>query len=337
MKTAFWCWCCLLSMFALPAQAVETVRVGLLQFGTVNWEMATMDRLGVAAREGVEVQIVPLSSKNAVNVALQGGAVDLIVSDWIWVNRQRAAGKDYSFFPYSLTVGGLYVRPDSGIADLADLSGHKLGIAGGPVDKSWLLLQAYGRAQGLDLAQALEPTFAAPPLLNRLMLKGELPAVLNFWHYGARLQAAGMRPLIDVHAMLKGLGISEPVPMLGWVFSEAWAKDHADAMRGFLTASYAAKRQLARSDDDWIALRELTKAEDDATLMLLRDGYRRGIPDRLVDNGEPVAARVFDILSREGGKHLVGDAARLLPGTFWMGLNSQVIYRTATSSDDASR
>jgi len=317
----------LLIAFAVPAKAVDTVRVGVLQFGTVNWEMAVIQRRGLDGKHGVDIRVVPLSSKNAVNVALQGKAVDVIVSDWIWVNRQRAVGRDYSFFPYSLTVGGLYVRPDAGISELADLSDHKLGIAGGPVDKSWLLLQAYARSQDLDLANDLEPTFAAPPLLNRLMLKGDLPAVLNFWHYGARLQAAGMRPLVDVNAMLQALGIAEPVPMLGWIFSEAWAAQNPKAIRGFLAASYEAKGVLDRQDDEWLSIRELTKAKDDATLGLLREGYRLGIPRNLVANGEQVAEKVFDILAREGGARLVGDARKLLPGTFWFGLDSAEMTR----------
>ena len=321
---------CLLGCFfvvATTADAAQQVRVGVLQFGTVNWEMAVIERRGLDRKHDVDLQIVPLSSKNAVSVALQGDAVDVIVSDWLWVNRQRAAGRDYRFFPYSLTVGGLYVRPDAEIKSLADLTGGQLGIAGGPVDKSWLLLQAYARTLDIDLARDVEPAFAAPPLLNRLMLNGDLPAVLNFWHYGARLEAAGMRPLIDVQAILEGLGISEPVPMLGWVFSEAWAKRNPQAIRGFLSASYEAKQLLGQDDDEWQAIRALTKAEDDATLLLLRNGYRRGIPGGLSANGEGVAAKVFDILAREGGTRLVGDARSLLPGTFWDGLDSAELAR----------
>lgn len=307
--------------------AAETVRVGLLQFGTVGWELAVVQERGLDRRHGVELQIVPLSAKNAVDVALQGGAVDLIVEDWLWVNRQRSAGRDYCFFPYSLAVGGLYVRPDSGIAGLADLKGKKLGIAGGPLDKSWLLLQAYGRTQGLDLARDLEPSFAAPPLLNGLMQKGDLPAVLNYWHYGARLEAAGMRPLLEVRSMLDGLGLREPVPMIGWVFSEAWAAAHPDAIRGLLAASYEAKSILERDDGTWEGLRGLTKAEDDRTLALLREGYRRGIPRGLADNGRGAAEQVFAILAREGGEPLVGAAQALLPGTFWSGLDSARLLR----------
>ena len=40
-----------------------------------------------------------------------------------------------------MAVGGVMVRPDSGVYTLADLRGKRLGVAGGPLDKSWLLLR----------------------------------------------------------------------------------------------------------------------------------------------------------------------------------------------------
>ncbi|MES9974968.1 ABC transporter substrate-binding protein [Candidatus Thiodiazotropha sp. LNASS1] len=310
-----------------PVMAVEQLRVGVLQFGTVNWEMDVVIRHQLDNKNGFAIKIVPLSSKNANSVALQGGAVDVIVSDWIWVNRQRAAGKDYTFFPYSLTVGGLYVRPDSGIRQISDLKNRKLGVAGGPVDKSWLLLQAYSRNRGLDISTSVEPAFAAPPLLNQLMLKGDLSAVLNFWHYGARLEAAGMLPLVDVRSMLDGLGIVEPVPMLGWVFSSQWAEKHQHLIEGLLNASYAAKRILGESDEEWEIVAPLTKAKDTTTLNNLKEGYRKGIPHGLKKNGMNVASRVFEMLAREGGKKLVGEAMQIQDGTFWQVLDSEELIK----------
>ncbi|MES9812742.1 MAG: ABC transporter substrate-binding protein [Candidatus Thiodiazotropha sp.] len=310
-----------------PVMAVEQLRVGVLQFGTVNWEMDVINRHQLDNKNGFAIKIVPLSSKNANSVALQGGAVDVIVSDWIWVNRQRAAGKDYTFFPYSLTVGGLYVRPDSGIRQISDLKGRKLGVAGGPVDKSWLLLQAYSRNRGLDISTSVEPAFAAPPLLNQLMLKGDLSAVLNFWHYGARLEAAGMLPLVDVRSMLEGLDIVEPVPMLGWVFSSQWAEKHRHLIEGLLKASYAAKRILGESDEEWEIVAPLTKAKDTITLNNLKEGYRKGIPHGLKENGMNVASRVFEMLAREGGKKLVGEAMQIQDGTFWQVLDSEELIK----------
>jgi NitT/TauT family transport system substrate-binding protein len=294
------------------------VRIGVLQFGTVNWELDVLKHHGFDEKFGVNVEVVPLGSKNATSVSLQGGAVDIIVTDWIWVSRMRHDGTPYTFFPYSMTVGSLYVRPDSGIESLPQLQGKKLGIAGGPVDKSWLLLRAYAQAKfGLDLNKALEPTFAAPPLLNELMLRGDIDAVLNFWHYGARLEAAGMKPLIRVPDLSHELGISASVPLLGWVFNEQWAKNNQSALISFLRGSYAAKQLLATSDSEWERIRPLTKANNDITLHALRDAYREGIPRQFTQQEMDAATAVFAILVKEGGEKLAGGSTALSQGTFW--------------------
>jgi NitT/TauT family transport system substrate-binding protein len=309
-------------LIAFPAAASETttVRVGVLQYGTVGWELEVMQREGLAEREGVKLVIVPMALNDAVNVAIQGGAVDIIVNDWIWVSRQRSEGRDFVFSPYSLAVGGVMVRPDAGVTTYADLQGKRLGIAGGALDKSWLLLRAYSRRMvGADAAQFVRTAFAAPPLLNQLMLRGELPAVLNFWHFNARLRAAGMQPLLTLDEMLQELGVGERMPMIGWVFRESWAAANRAGVEGFLRASKAAKQRMLESDAVWEALRASMRVDDEATFEALREGFRAGIPGPSHDvaAAEAVARQVFAILAAEGGQALVGKADALAPGTFW--------------------
>ena len=319
-RTSRWGWIFALALTLSPAAAPADearVRVGVLEFGTVNWELDVIATHGLAAREGVELEVVGLGSKRATAVALQGGAADIIVTDWIWVSRQRAEGRDYTFAPYSLSVGGLMVRPDAGIAGLADLEGRKVGIAGGPVDKSWLLLQAYAKRENMDLSRSVEPTFGAPPLLNELISRGDLPAVLNFWHYNARLAAAGMQELVTVREILPALGIERPIPLLGWVFDQAWAGEHREALDGFLRASYAAKQLLLESDAEWERLAPRMKVSDPATAAALRDAWRAGVPRRFDEGDREAATRTFAILAREGGEELVGSSDTLAPGTFW--------------------
>lgn len=301
------------------ADGLLPVRVGVLKFGTVSWDLDVIQRHGFARESGVDLQITELGSKNATAVALQGRAVDVIVTDWIWVSRQRSEGRFYSFVPYSVAVGSLITRPDAGIETLADLQGKKLGIGGGPVDKSWLLLRAYAKQElGKDLTQLVEPTFGAPPLLNELVLAGDLPAALNFWHFTARLKAAGMRELISVQEILPQLGVEGAVPLLGWVFSEEWASAHRAALDGFLKASFQAKRLMLASDDEWVRLRPLTKANDQTTLTALRDAWRAGVPKQFGDQEIVNARKLFSVLSREGGEKLVGRTKELDPGTFWI-------------------
>lgn len=321
--------CFLALVFAVGVHAVPSsaeaqeeppasLRIGVLEFGTVRWTLDVVEHHGLAAEHGLDLEIVPLGSTNAVTVALQGGAVDVIVSDWIWVSRQRAEGRDYVFRPYSVAVGGVVVNPEAGISELEDLRGKRFGVAGGPVDKSWLLLRAYARKQlGEDMAQVVEPTYAAPPLLNSLMLRGRLPAVLNYWHYSARLEAAGMQPMLSVDEILKGLGISEQVPVLGWVFDEQWGRANRQTLDGFFEAVDEAMVRLAESDDEWERIRPLTKAENDAVLAALREGYRAGIPGAWGPPQVEAARSVFEILVEEGGRDLAGRGEGLSAGTFW--------------------
>lgn len=309
-----------LSVADKPLTPLTPLRVGVLEFGTVNWELEVIKSRQLAQKRGIDLQIVPLASGDASTVALQGGAVDMIVSDWIWVSRQRAESNLYSFAPYSNAVGSVMVKADSGIRTVADLKGKKLGIAGGPSDKTWLLLRAYAqRKLGVDLTQFTEPTYAAPPLLNALALRGQVDAALNFWHYAARLEVDGMHALIAVPEVLKGLGINQPIPLIGWVFREDWAAANTATVKNFLAASYEAKAILASSDAQWDLIRPSMRAENDAVFKALRAQYRAGIPGCANQGSATAVAATFKILVDTGGEKLVGKSKNLTSGTFWPG------------------
>ena len=308
--------CCLggLSKWAVAGE----VRVAALKFGSVSWELAVMEHHNLARRHGFSLEVVELASNNALNVSLQGGRVDIVVGDWIWVSRQRHAGRDYTSWPYSLSDGLLLVDPASGIEEFADLRGRRLGVAGDEVNKNWLILRAFGAgALGEDTAEFVTPAFAAPPLLSELMLMGELPAVLNFWHYGTRLQVAGMKLLLTTDEMLQGIGIKETIPLLVWIFRESWARDNPDLAKGFLDASHAAKRILADSDAEWERIRPLTRVSMDRELEALRGAFRAGIPKRFGAAEIAASGDLFKVLAELGGRQLTGGSSALNPGTFY--------------------
>jgi len=99
-------------------------------------------------------------------IAIKGGSADLLLSDWLWVTRERALGDNLVFYPSSSTVGAVMVPANSTIRSVADLRGKKIAIAGGPLDKSWLLLQAW-RAAPISICAGKPASFMArPPLLS---------------------------------------------------------------------------------------------------------------------------------------------------------------------------
>ena len=302
------------------AEPLVPIRVGVLEFGTVNWELEVIRSLELAKKRGIDLKIIPLASGDASAIALQGDAVDMIVTDWIWVSRQRAESNNYTFAPFSNVVGSVMVKSDSGIKQLADLKGKRLGIAGGPSDKSWLLLRAYAqRKLRMDLTQVTQPTYAAPPLLNELALRGQVDAALNHWNYAARLEVLGMHSLIGVPEILKGLGIDRPVPILGWVFRDDWASAHSTAVKNFLAASYEAKAMLADSDAPWELIRPKMRAENETVFRALQANFRAGIPVCADQNSMTAVADTFKILADVGGEKLVGKSKALTAGTFWPG------------------
>lgn len=295
-----------------------TVKIGVLKFGTVNWELDVIKQHGLDKAAGIDLSIVELANNQATAVALQAGEVDVIVTDWLWVTRQRAEGARFTFVPYSTSVGSLVVPADSPIQTLADLDGKRLGIAGGPVDKSWLVIRAAAaQRDGLDLDGAVEKIFGAPPLLNEQIQLGEIDAVINNWNFVAQLEAKGYRKVVGAGEAAKELGIETEVPLLGYVFAEDWAQTHKADVLGLVQASRGAKKILTESDQEWERLRPMMKAPDDATFRALRDGFRAGVPAAWGEAERSDAAKLFAIMAALGGKELVGDNTELQPGTFW--------------------
>ena len=306
-----------LALSATAALAdLPVIKVAALKSGTVNWELSTITRNGLDRANGFVLEVQDVAGNPAAQVAFQAGEADAIVSDWLWVARQRAAGDDFVFIPFSKAVGGLMVPGSSDAETLADLKGGKIGVAGGPVDKSWLILRAFAKQEyGMDLAGETEQVFGAPPLIFQAAVSGELAGAINFWHFMAKMEAAGMRTLVTVAAASTALGLDPDTPLLGYVIRGDMLRDTPDLAAGLAAASRQAKELLATSDAAWDALRPQMNADTDAEFQALKAGFRAGIPaPGPVD--EAAADRMLRLMADLGGAELVGDMTALPAGVF---------------------
>jgi NitT/TauT family transport system substrate-binding protein len=310
----------LLAAAALPlgAAASPPIRIGVLRYGTVSWEVDVIRTHGLDAAAGIAIAPVELAAAQAAQVALQAGQVDMIVVDWLWVARQRGTGADWTSIPFSDAVGALIAPADSPIRDIADLKGRALGIAGSPLDKSWLILRAYAtRRFGIDLDAVANKSFGPPPLLAEQMKAGRLDALLTYWPFVAKAEAAGARRVLDVKDAVGALGIGAGVPYIGYTFSQRWAEQNPALIEGFVGASRQARAILRTSDAEWQRVKPLTGAANDAELQRLRDWYRDGIPENWGEAERHAAEQLFDLLAGIGGAELVGPIKALPAGTFW--------------------
>lgn len=309
----FFIFLCLIVSSVCFATEKTTIRIGVQAAGTVEWELSAFP----TESSDFQIEVHPVATAEAGKIALQSGAVDMIVSDWIWVSSLRAQGEDFTFYPYSSTAGALVVPESSPIHSIKDLNGKHLGIAGGELDKNWLLLQALAQKEGVDLNKSVEKTFGAPPLISEQLKQNRVDAALTYWHFAAKLEAVGYRQIIDGRGILKGLGIEENVPSLGYVFKQSWASSHSSAVANFFKASSLAKKSLCTDDTAWQKVIPLTKVDDAATQTLLRKRYCEGGVEQWSDKEQQAAARIYTLLKTLSNSQLTGKSDTLQAGTFW--------------------
>ncbi len=306
-----------IALAATNAEAGNRIRLAVQRTGTLAWELEVIKAHGLDRGLDLTIETIELASTEAGKVALKGGSVDVILSDWLWVARDRALGGKLVFYPSSSTLGAVMTPAESSIAEVADLKGKKLAVAGGPLDKSWLLLQALALRAGLDLRKQAIIAYGAPPLLSEKMLQGESDAILTYWNFCAGLESKGFKRAIAMDRVMRSLGAKEPVAIVGYVFDGDWAAHNSLAIDQFLIAARRAKEILASSEAEWRRLAPRLRLTDAGALAIYRQRYSEGIVRHQPAETETDARGLYLVLAETGGAQLVGPARELPPGTFY--------------------
>tara|TARA_B100000886_G_scaffold338479_1_gene301427 strand:- start:447 stop:1412 length:966 start_codon:yes stop_codon:yes gene_type:complete len=297
----------------------DILKIAVLKYGSVNWEYNVIKHHQLDKKNNVKIQKIEVTNKDASAVAFLSKSVDIFVTDWIWVSKQRNKGNLVSFLPYSNSAGALMVKKSEQINSFLDLKNKKIGVAGGSLDKSWLFLRAYAiKKYEKDPLTFFKISFAAPPLINGLLRNSQLDAGYNYWNYTARLQALGYVELLTLKDILPYIGIEGELPLIGYVFREDFVQNNKIALNGFINASNEARQILKTSNEEWQRIFKMTGANNQLMLEKIRDGFRKGIPS---DNHQLMKKNIqnaYGILSRIGGEDLVGSSSSLSPGTYWI-------------------
>ena len=296
----------------------NSIKIAVLKYGSVNWEYNVIKHHKLDKKNNVKIQKVEVTNKDASAVAFLSKSVDIFVTDWIWVSKQRNKGNLVSFLPYSNSAGSLMIKKGEEINSFLDLKNKKIGVAGGSLDKSWLFLRAYAiKKYEKDPLTFFKTSFAAPPLINGLLRNNQLDAGYNYWNYTARLEALGYEEFLTLKDILPYIGIEGELPLIGYVFRESFVQQNKETLHGFIKASNEARKILKTSDNEWLRISEMTGAKNQLMLEKIRDGFRKGIPS---DNHQLMRKNIqhaYKILSQIGGEELVGSSSSLASGTYW--------------------
>src|SRR3989337_1527161 len=89
------------------SRAAEPIRIAVQKTGTFAWELAVIRAHGLDRQANLAIEVSELASPEAGKIALRAGSADIIVTDWLWVSRERALGAQLTFYPHSSAVGAV--------------------------------------------------------------------------------------------------------------------------------------------------------------------------------------------------------------------------------------
>ncbi|WP_375171738.1 ABC transporter substrate-binding protein [Marinobacter sp.] len=299
-------------LLSAAASAEPVLTLSVLQAGTAHWELDHLQHAGLDRANGYRLELRPVANLPASRLAVTSGSVQGAVADLLWAQARYEAGVPYLYLPFSSQIGDLVVAEASPIRSLADLSGRRLGVAGGPDSKGWILLQRVAAQQGLDLAASVDLQFGAPPLLSQALKRGQVDAIVTYWHFAARLKGqGGWRSAFRLEELLTTLDLDRNLPVLGYVFPKAWADDHPDLIARFARSVAQAKQSLADEPDHWQRLAPLMQDPSAGEMAALREGYLAGRPQPLT--GQRLAD-LHTLLALTGA-----NGRRLMPAQLFVG------------------
>src|SRR5262249_32976430 len=114
------------ALLASSASAADRIRVAVQRTGTLAWELDIIKARGIDRKANLQIDTLELASTEAGKIAIKGGSADLMLSDWLWVARERSLGDSLVFYPSSSTLGAVMVSAHSTIKGIADLKGRTL-------------------------------------------------------------------------------------------------------------------------------------------------------------------------------------------------------------------
>lgn len=293
---------CLPGIAAAAGSTLPTLTISVLQFGTAHWELDHLKHRGLDHRNGYDLVLKPVANLPASRLAVTSGSSDGAVADLLWAQARFEAGSPYLYVPFSSQIGDIVVAEGSTIDSVGDLEGKRIGVAGGPDSKGWILLRNVAARQGLDLAASADVQYAAPPLLSQALKRGRVDAIVTYWHFAARLKGAGgWRSAFGMADLLEAMDLDTNLPVLGYVFPAGWARTHASLIEQFAQSLNDAKTELAGHSEYWQRLRPLMGNPSDGVFEALRKGFLVGTPSLLTESRIRDLHHLLELTGTEAG------------------------------------
>lgn len=269
----------LLALFAGRATAQDpiAVRFGVNASGGQTEVLDAVKAYNLDRKYGFAVQEVDLTAPGQQYVMFRADAIDVSPGTFVDLLRQRKAGVALAaFHGFQGYNNYIVVKPASPIRSFADIKGKRMGEFG-TTFLDWLILRAAGKkAYGFDVEQDTTLVQGTPPLLNQLMARGEVDAMLQFSSLTlGPIQSGDQRLVVDVPSLMRTAGFNPNAFNSNWNVAERWNAGHPGALRRLSAMIDEAYLKLKTDDALWPAIAAKIGFTDPAVVVAYRNLARR--------------------------------------------------------------
>lgn len=246
-----------MSAAASMVEAADKVKVVALQ-GTQLFPVRIMQTKGIAAKHGIDMDLMVVASPQGSYTAMQTGEIQIGFTGWIVIASLREKGfkltNVYSMISYTNEV---MVKVDSPLKSIADLKGRRVGLFGGPNSAtSWLYRMIVEKFYGFDPMKESKIHFGAPPLLMGMIDRGDLDAVLVLDPFISQMLESGNYRSIGNLGDIWREKMNQSPMLVAVTVDETWAKANPDVVKRFVAAFREALIFLKDNPEAW---KELAK------------------------------------------------------------------------------
>ncbi len=289
-----------------PAHAAERARlvIGVIP-GVQLFPLMVIDKFGLAARHGIELERKELQNPQAVYVQLSQKGVDLGFVGWTGSFVLRAKGYDVvNVYSFALNNNVVLVKADSPIKTIADLRGRRVGLYGGPVGLSTATLKIIAKKHyGLDLEKDCQINYGAPGAQAGLLEKGALDAMLSLDPIATKLlSAGGYRSIARIDEEWNKFR-GHPALLVTMMTRGDVLRERSAALEGFIRAFRDARKILLENDAVWTELAASIGIKDAKTVDVLRTSLRGVYSDTwnaaVVGEIKAIATEGYDLLGKD--------------------------------------
>jgi len=257
---------------APDAAAADKVKVVALE-GSQLFPVQIMQTKGIAAKHGIEIDLMRVASPTASYTVMQTGDFNIGFGGWLSVAVLRAKGfklsNVYSMVSYT---NDLMVKADSPIKSISELKGKRLGLFGGAnAATTWLFRVVSVKFFGFDPTKDAKIHFGAPPLLVGMLERGELDAILILDPFITQLLETGkFRSIGNLGRIWQEKTGQHPM-LVAVTVNEPWAKANPDVVKRFVLAFKEALTYLKTRPEVWPEIAKAMRVKTDKGTALLRE------------------------------------------------------------------